>query len=151
MLAAKLQNINLNELISQCVGAITDSNKIINWHAQSDAMINGDANYLSMLINNLLGNALQYAQNEITMTVEKSDSTLQLLVSDDGPGIPKEKRSELLKPFMRGDQAHEKSGYGMGLAIVAKIAQLHGATFDISDSEALGGAEFRVTFNESLK
>lgn len=147
MLAAKQQNINLNELVSQCVGAVTDSNKIIHWQAHSEAMINGDANYLSMLINNLLGNAQQYAEHEITIRVERIDSTLQLLVSDDGPGIPKEKRSELLKPFMRGDQAHEKPGYGMGLAIVAKIVQLHDATLDIRDSVAFGGAEFCVTFN----
>ena len=148
MLAAKQQNINLNELVSQCVGAVTDSNKIIHWQAHSEAMINGDANYLSMLINNLLGNAQQYAEHEITIRVERIDAKIQLLVSDDGPGIPAEKRSELLKPFMRGDQAHEKPGYGMGLAIVAKIAQLHDATLDIRDSVAFGGAEFCVTFNE---
>lgn len=148
MLAAKQQNINLNELVSQCVGAVTDSNKIIHWQAYSEAMINGDANYLSMLINNLLGNAQQYAEHEITIRVERIDAKIQLLVSDDGPGIPAEKRSELLKPFMRGDQAHEKPGYGMGLAIVAKIVQLHDATLDIRDSVVFGGAEFCVTFNE---
>ncbi len=151
MLAAKRQNINLNELISQCAGALTDTNKIINWPATSDAIINGDANYLSMLINNLLGNALQYCEDEITIAVEKADARVRLLVSDDGPGIAKEKRSELLKPFIRGEQAREKQGYGMGLAIVAKIAQLHDAQLEIRDSVALGGAEFCVTFNEVLK
>lgn len=149
MLAAKRQNINLNTLISQCVGALTDTQKIIHWHAHSEVVINGDANYLSMLINNLLGNALQYAVNEITVKVEKSASTVHLLISDDGPGIAKEKRNELLKPFTRGEQTHENQGYGMGLAIVAKIAQLHDATFDISDSPTLGGAQCCVTFSLS--
>jgi len=147
MMAVEQQSINLNELISLCVGAVTDGNKIINWHAQGDAMVNGDANYLSMLINNLLGNSQQYADNEITLKLVKSGSRLQFIISDDGPGIAEEKRSELLKPFMRGEQAHEKPGYGMGLAIVSRIAQLHDATLTITDSAELGGAEFCVTFN----
>ena len=151
MMSSALQNINLNELISQCVGAVTDTNKRIHWHGHSAAVVYGDTNYLSMLVNNLLGNALQYAEKEIKIEVLKSDAKVQLFVSDDGPGIPKEKRSQLLKPFMRGEQAHEKPGYGMGLAIISKIAQLHDATFDICDSEALGGAEFCVTFSESFK
>jgi len=147
MMAVKQQRINLNELISQCVGAVTDSNKIIDWHAQGDAIVNGDANYLSMLINNLLSNALLYANNEIMMKVTSDGSKLQFIISDDGPGIAKEKRSELLKPFIRGEQSHEKQGYGMGLAIVARIAKLHDALLIISDSAELGGAEFCLTFN----
>jgi len=147
MLAVEQQSINLNELISQCVGSIADGNKQVNWHAHGTAIINGDANYLSMLINNLLGNAQQYAENEISLKVIKSSSTLKLIISDDGPGIAKEKRDELLKPFMRGEQAHEKPGYGMGLAIVSRIAKLHHATLDITDSTELGGAEFCLTFN----
>lgn len=147
MLAVKQQNIDLNELISQCVGAVTDSNKIINWQPQGDVIVNGDANYLSMLINNLLGNSLQYSDNEITLKVVKNGSTLQFIISDDGPGIVKEKRSELLKPFIRGEHSHEKLGYGMGLAIVSRIAQLHGAILTISDSAELGGAKFCVIFN----
>jgi two-component system OmpR family sensor kinase len=147
MMTVEQQSINLNELISQCVGAVIDSNKIINWHAQGDAVVNGNANYLSMLINNLLSNALQYADNELTLKVVKSSSMLQFIISDDGPGIAKEKRDELLKPFMRGELSHEKPGYGMGLAIVARIAKLHNATLTITNSTELGGAEFCLTFN----
>lgn len=148
MIALEQQNINLNDLVSQCVQAVNNGNKLINWHAQGTAMVNGDANYLIMLINNLLGNAQQYANEMITLRVLKSGARLQLIISDDGPGIAKEKRRELLKPFMRGEQAHEKPGFGMGLAIVSRIAQLHDAKLAISDSIELGGAEFCVTFNQ---
>lgn len=148
MMAVEQQNIDLNELISQCVGAVTGGNKIINWYPQGNAIVVGDANYLSLLINNLLSNALQYADNQIAITVGKEGSKLQLIISDDGPGIAKEKRNELLKPFIRGECSHEKPGYGMGLAIVARIAKLHNATFVIRDSAELGGAEFCLTFNK---
>lgn len=147
MMAVEQQSINLSELISQCVGVAKYGNKIINWHAQGDLMVIGDANYLSMLINNLIGNALQYAESEITITVAKSGTKLEFIISDDGPGIAKEKRSELFKPFIRGEHSHENPGYGMGLAIVARIAKLHNATLTIADSAELGGAEFSLTFN----
>jgi signal transduction histidine kinase len=146
MIAVEKQQLDLNEIVSQCVQAITDSDKIIHWHANGVAMVNGDMNYLSMLINNLLSNAQQYASKNIVITIVKTELKLELTISDDGQGIPKEKRDELLKPFMRGDQSHEKPGYGMGLAIVSRIAQLHDATFFISDAVELGGAEFRLTF-----
>jgi len=148
MIAVEKQSIDLNELVSQCVQAITDSDKVINWHANGAAIVKGDMNYLSMLINNLLSNAQQYADKEINLTIEKSGSKLSFIMRDDGPGIPEEKRDELLKPFMRGDQSHEKQGYGMGLAIVSRIAQLHDATFTITDSVELGGAEFCLCFNQ---
>jgi len=148
MIAVEKQIIDLNELVSQCVQAITDSDKVIHWQANGAAMVNGDMNYLSMLINNLLSNAQQYASKEINLTIERNGSKLALIISDDGPGIPQEKRDELLKPFMRGDQSHEKQGYGMGLAIVSRIAQLHDATFTITDSVELGGAEFSLSFNQ---
>ncbi len=148
MIAVEQHSVDLNVLISQCVAAVTDGNKIINWHAKGINRVNGDVNYLSMLINNLLSNAQQYADNEITLKITNTASVLQFIISDDGPGIAKEKRSELLKPFMRGEQADKKPGYGMGLAIVSRIAQLHHASFTITDSVELGGAEFCVSFNQ---
>ena len=152
MIAVEKQDVDLNEIISHCIQSFThntnENEKVIHWHAQGVSIIKGDINYLNMLINNLLGNAQQYASNEIKLSVIKKDAQLSFIISDDGPGIAKEKRSELTKPFMRGEQAHESPGYGMGLAIVARIAQLHDATFLINDSVELGGAEFRVTFNQ---
>lgn len=148
MIAVEQHSVDLNVLISQCVAAVADGNKLINWHAKGVAMVNGDVNYLSMLINNLLSNAQQYAGNEITLKITNTASALLFIISDDGPGIAKEKRDELLKPFMRGEHSHEKPGYGMGLAIVSRIAQLHHASFTITDSVELGGAEFCVSFNQ---
>jgi len=149
MIAVEQQTVDLNILVSQCVASASDSEKNLQWQPEGSAMINGDVNYLSMLINNLLGNSLQYANSSIKLNIEQYDSTLQFIISDDGPGIPLEKRDELLKPFIRGEQAHTSPGYGMGLAIVSRIVQLHDATLTITDSAELTGAEFRVTFKKS--
>jgi signal transduction histidine kinase len=69
-----------------------------------------------------------------------------ICISDDGPGIAIEKRENLFKPFIRGENHGEQKGYGMGLAIVARIAAWHGAQVAISQSDKLGGAAFIVTF-----
>lgn len=148
ILATQPQPIDLNALVSGCVEVAAHGEIHVHWQPQTDAVIYGDVNYLSMLINNLLGNALQYAHNKISIKVTKMGAEIRLAISDDGPGIPNDKRDELTKPFMQGDNALEKPGYGMGLAIVAKIAQLHDAVFEIGDSAELGGAECCVTFRE---
>ena len=152
MIAVEKQDVDLNEIINHCVQSFTDNandnEKVIHWHAEGVALVKGDINYLNMLINNLLGNAQQYGNNEIKLSVIKKDAKLSFIISDDGPGIAEDKRSELMKPFMRGEQAHKSPGYGMGLAIVVRIAQLHDATFSINDSVELGGAEFSVSFNQ---
>jgi two-component system OmpR family sensor kinase len=150
MIAVEKQNIDLNEIINHCIQSFTnntnDNEKIIHWHPKGVVIVKGEINYLKMLINNLLGNALQYARNEIKLSVIEKNAKLSFIISDDGPGIAEEQRSKLMKPFMRGEQAHENLGYGMGLAIVVRIAQLHDARFSITDSVELGGAEFCVTF-----
>lgn len=148
MLATQPQRIDLNALVSECVEVATHGEIHVHWQPQTDAVIYGDTNYISMLINNLLGNALQYAHHHISIKVTKKGAKIRLAISDDGPGIPNDKRSELSKPFMRGDYALEKPGFGMGLAIVAKIAQLHDAVFEIDDSAELGGAECCVVFSK---
>jgi len=147
MITVEQQSVDLNALVSQCIELAANDDIVIKWQAEEIALIHGDANYLSMLINNLLSNAQQYASTEIKLSIEKNNAKLQFIISDDGPGIAKVKRNELLKPFTRGEHSQEKPGYGMGLAIVSRIAQLHNATLIITDSAELGGAEFCLTFN----
>jgi signal transduction histidine kinase len=110
-------------------------------------IIDGNENYLSMLINNLLSNAQRYAVKQVQITTQQTAKNVFICVSDDGPGIAKEKRENIFKPFTRGENHSEQVGYGMGLAIVARVAAWHGAQVAISQSNELGGAQFTVTFN----
>jgi two-component system osmolarity sensor histidine kinase EnvZ len=92
-------------------------------------------------LGNLLGNALRYGTTA-RVSVKISEKALLIRVEDDGPGIPKDKREEALKPFVRLDAARNQdngSGVGLGLAITYDIARRHGGTLRLGASEGLGG------------
>ena len=96
---------------------------------------------LRRALENLIGNALRYGTRaEVGLAV--MDRTLRISVEDDGPGIPAERRDEAQRPFTRLDPARNQdkgSGVGLGLAIVADIARLHGGVLRLHDSARLGG------------
>ncbi|NVJ94415.1 MAG: two-component sensor histidine kinase [Marivivens sp.] len=93
-------------------------------------------------LDNLIGNALRYGGTQAQVSVALTDRTLRITVEDDGPGIPADKREEAMRPFTRLDPARNQNkgtGVGLGLAIVADIARLHGGVLRLSDSQTLGG------------
>ena len=96
---------------------------------------------VSRAMENLIGNATRYANNcEVSVSV--TDRAVRFSVEDDGPGIPKDKRQEAMKPFVRLDSARNQnkgSGVGLGLAITHDIARRHGGVLTLGDSERLGG------------
>lgn len=146
--------LSLNTLIKNCVQTLTsvDSCEVsidITELSQSQVTVAGDENYLSMLINNLLSNAQRYAVKQVRIITQQTDSSVTMSVSDDGPGIAMEKREQIFKPFTRGENHSKQKGYGMGLAIVARIAAWHDAQVSIGQSDELGGAVFTVTFKQS--
>ncbi len=148
--------LNLNTLIEGCARNLTSSDSSavsidVSGLSKIQIIIDGNENYLSMLINNLLSNAQQYAAKHVRITTKQTTTSVIMCVSDDGPGITVEKRGEIFKPFTRGENQIEQKGYGMGLAIVARIAVWHGAHVVISQSDELGGAKFTITFKRYNK
>lgn len=92
-------------------------------------------------VENLVNNAVRYG-TKAEVSVLLTDKTLRLRVEDDGPGIPEEQREEALKPFARLDPARNQDkggGVGLGLAITADIARVHGGMLRLAESERLGG------------
>ena len=99
-----------------------------------------------MLLDNLLENAARHGRPDgrvvVTLTAD-SIGGAELVVDDDGPGIPPGERERVLGRFARGSGARG-DGTGLGLAIAAQQAQLHGGEARIERS-ALGGARVLVT------
>lgn len=102
-----------------------------------------DKKYLSMLLNNLVKNAVQHCHNNIKITIEDTDEQVLVCISDDGIGIEESQRLQIVKPFVRGKAEHK--GYGIGLAIVQRILHWHNGTMTISKDEQLGGAKFSIS------
>ncbi len=93
-------------------------------------------------LQNLLSNAARFATNSIKLSACISTSEYQLIVEDDGPGIPPESRQRVTESFVRLYDEHQSgSGFGLGLAIVKRIMQWHRGGLTIEQSPELGGAK----------
>lgn len=146
----KIAKIDLKELVQQCVEALEPSTIDIQLSSDTSSLVQGDYNFCTMLVNNLLDNGLKFAKQNIHITLINEGHHLILIIEDDGPGIPKEERQHLLKPFARGKKQQTSTGFGMGLAIVARIASWHHARLTVGRSTTLGGAEFKICFPKDV-
>jgi two-component system, OmpR family, osmolarity sensor histidine kinase EnvZ len=90
-------------------------------------------------VGNLIGNALRYGK-KVAVTLEETESLLFIHVDDDGPGIPADKRKDVLRPFVRLEESRnpETGGVGLGLTIARDIARGHGGDLVLADSP-MGG------------
>ncbi len=104
------------------------------------AMILGNVDRLSDLLNNLIDNAIRYTQTggKITVALDVSETLVNLIVEDNGPGVSDTEKDKIFDRFHRvldnRQGASEQTGSGLGLAIVKEIASLHGASISIADS-----------------
>jgi signal transduction histidine kinase len=116
--------------------------------AADDALENVwmDARLMTLALSNLLINACHYAQSRIRCSVKRENNEYLIHVDDDGEGIPESARASIFKAFTRidGSRNRDTGGFGLGLAIVARIASLHGGSAAVSQSDDLGGARFTV-------
>lgn len=105
--------------------------------------IQGAPARLSRAITNLLDNAAKFSPPGETVHVDLTDR--RLTIRDAGPGIEPEDAPHIFDRFYRSPTGRTKPGHGLGLAIVAQVAELHGATVTVA-SDPGQGAEFRLTF-----
>jgi two-component system sensor histidine kinase QseC len=112
--------------------------------------IKGHAGLLSILIRNLVDNALRYSppRTEVSVRVASAAQGVTLEVRDQGPGIPTAERDNVMRRFHRleGEAA---PGSGLGLSIAARIAQLHQAELVLSDGTDGRGLRVSVGFTQS--
>ena len=103
---------------------------------------------MELALSNLLVNATRYANSKVLLTLVHKGGDFVLSVEDDGAGIPDAARENIFKAFTRIDDSRnrETGGYGLGLAIVARVAELHGGKAAVDASPELGGARFRVSW-----
>ncbi len=103
---------------------------------------------MELALSNLLANADRYARQRVRVSVASAGGENLLRVEDDGEGIPEAQREDVFRAFRRLDtrRNQEVGGHGLGLAIVARVAALHGGNASVTTSAELGGAEFRVTW-----
>ena len=111
--------------------------------------INVDPQRTEQVIGNLISNALRYVPEggEVRVLVEKNDTSVKLLVSDNGPGVPEEDLPHLFQRFWRGEKSRSRAsgGAGLGLAIASQLIEAQGGSVDAENLEE-GGLQVTVAF-----
>ena len=109
----------------------------------STLVVRGDADKLSQVFVNLVGNALHFSppEKKVTVRLRREDDLAVAEVLDEGPGVPGDFLSKLFQPFM----SLRRGGTGLGLAIVRKILDAHGGTVTGANRDPGPGALFTVT------
>lgn len=106
-----------------------------------------DFHWCYRAIQNLVGNAFQYAATEVLLTLTQKEHRIIITVEDDGVGIPKDKLETIFSPFVKLEQnrSREQGHFGLGLAISAKVMDWHEGTICAEKSSALSGACFTLS------
>ena len=121
----------------------------VNDNSGQDTIV-ADRHAFQRAIGNLLANACRFAQRKISIVVESDPNTncTAINVDDDGPGIDAADRERVFEPFVRLESdgtSGEKTGVGLGLALVKRIVMQHGGSVTIHEA-ATGGCRFRTTW-----
>ncbi|WP_377287831.1 sensor histidine kinase [Rhizobium sp. SG2393] len=101
--------------------------------------ITGNRELVGQAIGNLLDNAIKYAEGAldpiIRVTLRSEGGTARLSVADYGPGVPSERRVDVVKRFVRLDESRSKPGTGLGLSLVEAVMELHHGRLELDDTE----------------
>lgn len=148
---ARFAPVDLSSLLADVADAyepvIHDAGFTLDIDTPADAgHIQGDSQLLMQMMANLMDNSLRYcpAGTRITVQVSRSGKQTELLIADNGPGIPAVAHEAVFRRFYRLERARSTPGHGLGLSVVSAIAELHGARIALSDNDP--GTRIAITF-----
>ena len=105
-----------------------------------------DPRLMELAVSNLVANACRYARDVIRVSASREKDKFQIRVEDDGPGIEPGRREEVFRAFatLEAPKHGSTGGIGLGLAIVTRVATLHGGCTTADASADLGGAKMKI-------
>ena len=113
-----------------------DEGHQLTWEELEDGVIEGDEELLTQALANLLENAIRHvpAPGQIAVSVSRAEEAVRLDVADNGPGVAESERDRIFQRLYRLDRSRTTAGSGLGLSLVAAIAELHGGTVRALDN-----------------
>ena len=122
--------------VADLYAPVAESRGITFRHSGIEAPVDGDADLIFQSLANLLDNAMKYTPEggAVTLHVTSDDDTVTVVVADSGAGVPPEEREAVLRRFYRLEPARGAPGSGLGLSLVAAVAELHEATLMLEDN-----------------
>jgi signal transduction histidine kinase len=132
--------VDLDVVVTEEVARLRSTSRVpVDTTAVSAAPVQGSEADLGRLVRNLLENAARHATGRVAVSSASADGVVELVVQDDGPGIPPDQRDRVFERFVRLDGARSPgSGAGLGLAIVATVAARHHGTVSAADRDGGG-------------
>ena len=133
----KDEAFNLSQLIEDVISKY--GNKNILQDLVPRVYFSGRKNLINRCLNNIIDNALKYA-NKVEIKLNKKNTNLFIIIDDDGPGIPIKEHENVFKPFYKIDKgrADSKSSVGLGLSIASDIVRSHGGNIILEKSKMNG-------------
>ena len=133
----KTETFDISELLDSTV--IRYEKKEITTNIPERVFLDGRKSLIKRCFNNLIDNSIKYSNN-ILISLKKSTNSIIIIIDDDGPGIPKNERENVFKPFYKIDKSRSdsKSSVGLGLSIASDIIRSHGGNISLETSPANG-------------
>ena len=150
-------NENIHDLVTKQISSHTQLSSPIELIDNApDLKAICDSHFIERAVNNFISNAIKYGGSKVKVTIStqtektatnKNRTLCCICVEDDGTGVSDQFKSVIFDAFSRGDQSRnrETGGFGLGLAIVARIMEWHQGSASVADSD-LGGAAFSLTW-----
>lgn len=135
------ETVDLYDVLDTVLSSLTpDDRARLHTEAEDDVVVRGDFELLRSVLHNAIDNALKFSSGPVDIHITKAEHA-SIDVLDHGPGISASERQRLFEPFVRGTT--RAPGHGIGLTLIAHVAEVHGGRAEFVDSTA--GAHLRVT------
>ena len=146
VIQASSEEVYLGELVLHAIDALPDRDVPVEVTAPAtDAVVRADKRRLEQVIVNLVANARQHGGGVDRVRIEADDTAARIIVEDRGPGVAPEDRDRVFERFYRGRHTGRSTGgVGLGLALVAEHARLHGGRAWVEERTDGAGARFVV-------
>jgi signal transduction histidine kinase len=130
--------VDLDALVlEEAARARTRTRVAVDTSAVSGAAAYADADDVRRVVRNLLDNAVTHATAHVDLVVADVDGWAELLVTDDGPGVPVDQRERIFERFYRGEASRSRDGgSGLGLSIARGLAERNGGCVELEDTDA---------------
>lgn len=135
------------EIVQERLPLAEQKQVALSFEQKTPIFIHGNKELLTIILSNLIDNAIKYtpAHGEVTVSVSAEGNTAILCVSDTGPGIPEDKLPHVTERFYRVFR-HQQPGAGLGLTIVKRAADIMGATLILRNKSTGRGLESILQF-----
>jgi hypothetical protein len=123
--------------VAELYGAVAEDKQVaLEVDAQDHLPAYGDRELVQQAVANLVDNAVKFSPPEghVRLRASATPGGVEIVVADEGPGIPAADRARAIERFFRGEAARSTPGAGLGLALVQAVAQLHQGSLRLDDA-----------------